>query len=280
MHNQNPLGRANIINFIRFDHGMTTVEGEMQEILSRGLPATWLLQYDALSMGPYVSYLKANMPPNHEVGLWFEVNRKHCQDAGVTFRGEIPAPGNTQDTENWDHHSQAMMSCGYAQKDRIRLIDTMMEKFKAVWGRYPASVCAWYIDSFSLKYLADKYHILASANCKEQWGTDGYSLWGAPVHSFYYPSETNAMAPACSPDKQINVPVFRMLGIDPVNFHDAKIETNGQPVYTLEPAYREGGGNPEWVRRFFDMCLGPTTRPFAYFQVGQENSFPWEQMKA
>jgi hypothetical protein len=280
MDKPNQMGRANIINFIRFDHGMTTVEGEMQEIVKRGLPATWLLQYDALAMGPYVAYLKANMQPNHEVGLWFEVNRKHCQDACVQFRGEIPAPGNTQDTENWDHHSQAMMSCGYSQKDRIKLIDTMMEKFKAIWGKYPVSVCAWYIDSFSLKYLADKYHILATANCKEQWGTDGYSLWGGPCHGFYYPSETNAMAAACSREHQIDVPVFRMLGLDPVNFHDAKIETNGQPVYTLEPAYADGGGSPTWVKRFFDMFLQPTTRPFAYFQVGQENSFPWENMKA
>jgi hypothetical protein len=280
MNGNSPPGRANIINFIRFDHGMTTVEGEMREIAGRNLPATWLLQYDALAMGPYVDYLKANMPADHEVGIWFEVNRKHCQDAGVHFRGEFPAPGNRQDTENWDHHSQAMMSCGYSQKDRIKLIDTMMEKFKAVWCRYPASVCAWYIDSFSLKYLAETYHIVASANCKDQWDTDGYSLWGAPYHAFYYPSSTNAICPACSKEHQIDVPVFRMLGNDPVNARNSEISSNGQPVYTLEPAYDDGGGNPEWVTGYFDMLLQSSTRPFAYFQVGQENSFCWESMKA
>jgi hypothetical protein len=279
MSGQTTIGRANIINFIRFDHGMTTVKGEMEEIVKRGLPATWLLQYDALAAGPYVEYLKANMQANHEVGLWFEVNRRHCNDAGVKFKGEIPEPGNCQDTENWDHHSQAMMSCGYSQKDRVKLIDTMMEKFKQVWGKYPASVAAWYIDSYCLKYLADKYNIAASANCKDQWGTDGYSLWGGPYHAFYFPSVTNAMSAACSEEHQIHVPIFRMLGNDPVNTRNAKLETNGQPVFTLEPAYSEGGGNETWVKHYFDMMLSKTTRPFGYLQIGQENSFPWENMK-
>jgi hypothetical protein len=276
---QAPLGRANIINFIRFDHGMTTVAGEMGEILKRNLPATWLLQYDALAAGPYVEYLKSTMAKNHEVGLWFEVNRRHCDDAGVRFRGELPEPENTQDTENWDHHSQAMMSCGYSQKDRIKLIDTMMEKFKQIWGKYPASVAAWYIDSYSLKYLWEKYNIAASANCKDQWGTDGYSLWGAPYHCFYYPSTTNAMSAACSVEHQVHVPIFRMLGNDPINARNAALEGNGQPVYTLEPAYKEGGGNPEWVKKYFDIMLNESTQPFGYLQIGQENSFPWDLMK-
>jgi len=273
-------GRANIVNFIRFDHGMTTVEGEMREVLKHGLPATWLLQYDALVAGPYVEYLKGQVAANHEIGLWFEVNQRHCLDAGVRFRGEVPEPSNTFNTENWDHHSQAMMPCGYTQEERIRLIDTMMRKFFSIYGRFPMSVAGWYIDSFSLNYLWEKYHICASANCKDQWGTDGYTVWGAPYHAFYYPSKCHAMMAAGSRDTQIGVPVFRMLGNDPVNAHHAILETNGQPVYTLEPAFpNQGGGNPEWVRRYFDLMLDPTTRPFAYFQVGQENSFSWEGMK-
>jgi hypothetical protein len=280
MEQRHVLGRANIINFIRFDHGMTTVEGEMQEILRRNLPATWLLQYDALAAGPYVDYLKANMTADHEVGLWFEVNKRHCDDAGVAFRGEIPDPSNTQDTENWDHHSQAMMSCGYTQKERVKLIDTMMRKFFQVFGKFPASVAAWYIDSYSLHYLGEKYHIAASANCKDQWGTDGYSLWGAPYHAFYYPSKTSAIMAASSPETQTHVPVFRMLGNDPVNMRNTELGANGQPVFTLEPAYPGmGGGSPEWVRNYFDLLLQKNTRPFAYFQVGQENSFNWENMK-
>ncbi len=280
METQTPIGRANIINFIRFDHGMTTVEGEMWEILKRGLPATWLLQYDALVSGPYVNFLKAQIIPNHEIGLWFEVNRRHCDDAGIHFNGETPDPLNPFDTDNWDHHSQAMMPCAYDQKERMKLIDTMMRKFFKIFGRFPASVCGWYIDSFSLHYMAEKYHISASANCKDQWGTDGYTLWGAPYHAFYYPSKVNAMMPASTRESQIPVPIFRMLGNDPVNMRNVELATNGQPVYTLEPAYPDvGGGNPEWVKKYFDLMLDKATRPFAYFQVGQENSFSWDNMK-
>ncbi len=273
-------GRANIINFIRFDHGIATVKGEMQEIVRRDLPATWLLQYDALTMGPYVKFLKEHMPGNHEVGLWFEVNRKHCQDAGVRFKGEIPEPTNTLDTDNWDHHAQAMMPCGYTQKERVRLIDTMMKNFSHVWDRFPSSVAGWYIDSYSLKYLWENYQISASANCRDQWGTDGYSLWGAPYHGFYFPSTTNAISVGCEADHQIHVPVFRMLGNDPVNARNADLLSNGQPVQTLEPAYVGGGGNPQWVREYFDMILDEKTRPFGYLQIGQENGFQWEPMRA
>lgn len=273
-----PHGRANIINFIRFDHGMATVEAEMWEILKRGLPATWLLQYDALAAGPYVDFLKANAARNHEVGLWFEVNRRHCQDAEVPFDGEIPETGNAFDTENWSHHARAMMSCGYTQKERIRLIDTMMQRFHQTFGRFAASVAAWYIDSFSLNYLWEKYHIAASANCKEQWDTDGYTLWGAPYRCFYYPAKANAMMAAPNRQYQIHVPIFRLLGNDPVNARNSNLRDDHPPVNTLEPAYPQGGGNAEWVRRYFDMILDADTRPFAYFQIGQENGFNWDRI--
>ena len=85
-----PIGHANIINFIRYDHGLETIAGEMAEILKRNLPGTWLLQYDALVDGPYVDFLKKNITPEHEVGLWFEINHRHCNDAAVKFRGEKP----------------------------------------------------------------------------------------------------------------------------------------------------------------------------------------------
>jgi len=43
---------------------------EQMRLLKRhGLPCTWLLQFDAMEAGPYVAYLKAEMPPTHEVGL-------------------------------------------------------------------------------------------------------------------------------------------------------------------------------------------------------------------
>jgi len=59
------------------------VQKQMEIIKPYGLPAMWLLQLDALVSGPFVPFLKQQMPSNHEVGLWFEMNRMHCNAAGV-----------------------------------------------------------------------------------------------------------------------------------------------------------------------------------------------------
>lgn len=273
----NMQARANIMNFIRGDHGLETVVGEMNEIVKRRLPATWLLMYDALVDDDYLSYLKQNIAENHEVGLWLEICKPQCDDADVRYHGWKPDEGSMC-TVNWDYHSHSVLTCGYTKEERIKLIDAAMEKFKELIGYYPQSVAAWYIDSFSLEYLYDKYNIKASANCKDQWGTDGYTLWGAPFHSFYYPSKQNAIMAANEKDNQIDVPIFRMLGNDPVNSRNADVDFNGQPVMTLEPAYGDGGGNPEWVKKFFDMSLSNSVLPFGYVQIGQENSFVWTDM--
>ena len=88
-----PWRAINIMNFIRAEEPrepmdlMEPVRGQMALIKAHGFPATWLLQYDALVEGPFVAFLKAEMPPTHEVGVWFEMNRRICDDAGVAWRG-------------------------------------------------------------------------------------------------------------------------------------------------------------------------------------------------
>src|SRR5579862_2918514 len=75
---------VNIMNFIRGDEPrvptdlMEPVRNLMSLIKTHKFPATWLLQYDALTSGPFVEFLKAEMPENHEVGIWFELNRRIC----------------------------------------------------------------------------------------------------------------------------------------------------------------------------------------------------------
>ena len=45
------------------------------------------------------------MPANHEVGLWFEINRRLCVDAGIPWRG------NPQ--WEWDYHVPVAYAIGY-----------------------------------------------------------------------------------------------------------------------------------------------------------------------
>jgi len=267
----------NIVNFIRYDDPrepqrdlLEPVVRQMELLRSAGLPCTWLLQFDALVAGPYADFLKANMPANHEAGLWFEINRMHCDAAGVPFRGENGV--------NWDHHVQAAFSVGYTPAERDRLADAAVRRFQEIFGDTPKSVAAWYIDAHTLARLSEKHGVKAFAVCREQCGTDGYTFWGGPFAGGYYPSRRNTLSPAQTVDGQIGTPVFRLLGPDPIHQYDTGIGTTWQGVLTLEPIYDAAGKNPEWVRRFLDIVARPSTPGFSYAQAGQENSFGWEAM--
>jgi hypothetical protein len=128
-------------------------------------------------------------------------------------------------------------------------------------------------------YMSDKYHITASCNCKDQIGTDGYTLWGGYWNQAYYPSRVNAYMPAQTVTGQIPVPIFRMLGSDPIYQYDNGLGGNTQRVESLEPVYTRGGGSRPWVEWFFRSMFEEPCLAFAYTQAGQENSFTWDRMK-
>ena len=153
-----------------------------------------------------------------------------------------------------------------------------MAKFKEIYGKYPKSVGSWYVDSHTLEYMYKKYGIVASCNCKDQVGTDGYTLWGGYWNQAYYPSKLNAYMPAQTDEYQIPVPVFRMLGSDPMYQYDAGIGSNHQGVITLEPVYTEGGKSKKWVDYFLKTIVDEPCLAFNYAQAGQENSFTWSGM--
>jgi hypothetical protein len=159
------------------------------------------------------------------------------------------------------------------------LVDVYMAKFKEIFGRYPESVGSWYIDSHTLAYMYEKYNIVASCNCKDQVGTDGYTLWGGYWNQAYYPSRLNGYMPAQTEEGQIPVPIFRMLGSDPIYQYDTGLGGRRQGVISLEPVYRNAGMNREWVEYFLDAIVNQPCLAFNYAQAGQENSFTWRGMQ-
>lgn len=269
---------VNIINFIRLleprDAAITedvlyqTVVKQVELMNKHHLGGTFLLQYDALMDERYQKLLKSLPADQFEIGAWWELPQPIVEKAGLKWRGRYP----------WDWHADVGFSTGYVPEEREKLIDVYMEDFKRIFGYYPKSVASWFIDEHSLQYMYDKYKIVASANCKDQYGTDGYTLWGGYWNQAYYPSKLNSFMPAQNEANQIPVPVFRMLGSDPVRQYDFGLGSKRQGVVTLEPVYADGGGSKEWINWYFREFVEGASMAFAYVQAGQENSFTWNAM--
>ncbi len=278
--NENPHPRiVNIVNFIRLleprDAAITqdvlfqTVVQQVKMMRQYKLGGTFLLQYDALIDSRYQQLLKGLSRDSFEIGAWWELPQPLIEKAGMKWRGRYP----------WDWHADVGFSTGYTPEEREKLVDVYMADFKKIFGYYPKSVASWFIDAHTLNYMWQKYKIVASANCKDQLGTDGYTLWGGYWNQAYYPSKINSYMPAQHENNQTPVPVFRMLGSDPVRqYDDFGNGSNGQGVVTLEPVYKFGGGDSTWVNWFFKEFVDGEPIEFAYTQAGQENSFTWDAM--
>ncbi|MBN1490264.1 MAG: hypothetical protein JXA69_10125 [Phycisphaerae bacterium] len=273
--------RPRIVNIINFVRGVEPrndtdlFEPLVQQVrLARqhNLPTTFLVQYDAMLQERFVKLLRSELTDRDEIGAWLELAQPQVEAAGLKWRGRFP----------WDWHTDVGFTIGYTPAERERLMDEYMRLFKKTFGRLPRSVGCWLLDAPTLAYLADKYGVTAACVCRDQVGTDGYTLWGGYWNQAYYPSRRNGFMPAQTDAQQIPIPVFRMLGSDPIYQYDNGIGQTAQGVETLEPVYAGGAGGgskPEWVRWFFDTTFGSPCLAFAYTQVGQENSFGWPRMK-
>ena len=264
---------VNLYNFVRnSDYRLAdsqevlfqTTRQQIELLKQAGLPATWALQYDALINPRYQQLFKAQLGRRDEIAAWWEIPQPLAEKAGLKWRGQ----------HEWDPAADVGFSPGYTPDERRRLVDAYMADFKRIFGCYPRTVGSWYIDEVTLAYMAGKYGIVASCNCEDQVGTDGYTLWGGYWNQAYYPSRLNAYMPAQTKAGQINVPIFRMLGSDPIYQHGT---TPG--MWTLEPVYPGAGGSPEWVTWFMKQMIQQPSLAFAYTQAGQENSFGWQAMK-
>ncbi|MGM9681330.1 MAG: hypothetical protein ACI3XR_07485 [Eubacteriales bacterium] len=273
----------NIVNFIRGCEPrcevdlLEPVQKQLDLLKKYGFRGTFLFQYDALITPSFTGLFGEKERETHELGVWLEIVEPMVKAAGIPWRGRFP----------WDWHTDVGFSVGYSLSERERLVDVLFEKFREVFGVYPKTMGSWIIDAHTLAYASDKYGLDASCNCKDQWGTDGYTLWGAYYNQAYYPSRQNVFCPAQTGKNQIPTPVFRMLGSDPVAQYDFGLDpSSGAPsvqgVITLEPVYsgnNGGGGERGWVDWYLGTNFSGDCLTFAYTQAGQENSFGWSAMK-
>lgn len=169
------------------------VQAEYDVILSYKLPATWLLTYDVLNDATSINIIKG-FDKKQELGLFMEVSPDLAKKANVVFH----------QTGSW-HFASTVFLSGYTQEERISLIDTVFAQFKERFGHYPISVGAWWLDSFSLKYMHDKYGVVANLTCADQFSTDNYQIWGTYWSTPYYPSTLHSGLPAKSLENKIGV---------------------------------------------------------------------------
>lgn len=270
---------VNIYNFIRMSHvepsrfipdDFETIRNQIILVKQYGFPATYALKYDALMEPRYQRLLREYLDEEDEVSAWWEITRELCQRAGVLFRG--------RGTEEHDDRVDSAYSIGYEPEERKRLVDAYMADFHRVFGRYPGTIGSWVLDSVTLAYAAERYGVLGGAICRDQLGTDGFTLWGGYPNGIYYPSRKNEFIPAQTPEEQLPVPMFRLLGPDPIYNFEQDARPGLQGVYTLEPSWLIGR-DPKWISWFFHCLTEEDRLGVGYAHVGQENNFLWENIR-
>lgn len=273
---KNNITIVNIYNFIRktvypsgefVEDDFQTVVREIELIKQYGFPATYALKHDALMDERFVNLIKESIDEYDEVGAWFEITEELAKKSGVKWKGETPI----------DDHVDKGYSLGYSPEDRFKMADVYMADFKSIFGYYPKTVGSWVIDIRTLTYLKEKYGVIGGAICRDQIGTDGFTLWGGYFNQAYYPSKLNEYIPAQRKEMQLDIPLFRLLGPDPIYNFEEGLREELKGVHTLEPAWIIGQ-NKEWVHWFFECLNEEETLGFSYAQVGQENTFLWNTM--
>lgn len=179
---------VNFINPVRsrslwIDNSLRPIVAQKEILNKFGLTGTWLIQYDVLNDRELLNEIKAYK--NDEIGVFLEISIDMATDSKVNYLLNAP----------WYSPNVVFLS-GYERGERIKLIDQLFSKFNNEFGYFPKSVGAWWIDSFSLNYMRDKYDITSALIVADQKTTDGYGVWGQWWGYPYVSSKYNILEPA------------------------------------------------------------------------------------
>ncbi len=241
----------------------TAVLGQIAILKEFNLPATWLIRFDALDNKVIVDSLRKRS--SDEKGLFLEITTSLTTQANVRY----PKSGS------WHAAGSAFLT-GYERDEREKLIDTAFEKFKSLFGYYPASVGEWWIDSYSLDYMQKKYGIVSSLIVADQYSTDNYQIWGQYFGTSYYPSKNNALHPALNLENKLDVVMMQWAPRDPVNGYG-----NGVEESTFSVQANDYIGYHNLDTKYFSSLVDIYTKQkfnlFGQLVVGLENSYEWNK---
>lgn len=197
-----------IVNPVRgrdlwYDPSLESIREQYQPINSASFKATWLLQYNAIQDNELVTEIK-KFNEKQEIGLLLEISEKLATSSKVIYPYDSP----------WFYPGAVFLS-GYTRSERIRMIDRVFNEFNHQFGYTPKSVGAWWIDSFSLDYLAKKYGVKSVLIVSDQHTTDNYGVWGGWWGVPFYPSKANVLTPAIDSTSKQDMVVIQWALRDP-----------------------------------------------------------------
>ena len=227
------------------------------------LKATWLLRFDSINSEEMSSYFKNNFN-DQELGIFMEVTLSQSRQVEVSY----PQGGLF-----W-HDANKIFLSGYKPEERVKLIDGIFSRFKETFGYYPRSVGAWHIDAFSAEYMRRKYGVTGVLICTDQYGTDGYQIWGGWWGVPYYPSKFNILVPAQTLKNKIDVVVFWWAARDPKLGYGGSVEESTYSVQVND--YLRHSLGIDYFKKLMDVYLTNKENLFNQLTVGLENDADWQ----
>lgn len=242
------------------------VLGQIAMLKNRNLSATWLLRFDALNNNDIIEAIRNRQ--FDEKGLFLEITPTWASQSSVQYRK----------SESWHAAGSAFLT-GYERSEREKLIDTAFEKFKSVFGYWPVSVGAWWIDSYSLVYMQKKYDITSALIVSDQYSTDNYQIWGQYFGTPYYPTKNNVLHPAQSIENKLPIVMMQWAPRDPVNAYG-----NGVSESTFSMQANDyidyHNLDTKYFSKLIDIYTKQKFNQFAHVIVGLENSYKWDKYSA
>lgn len=178
-----------------FDKSLKPIEDQYSLIKSADFAASWLLQYETLTDSQLIEYIKS-FDSKQELGVFLEVTPPLTNKVKIVYPYAVA----------WANPKAIFLS-GYSRGERRQLIDEIFKTFKEIFGKYPKSVGAWWIDSYSLNYMVSRYKINSALIVADQKTTDHYGVWGQWWGVPYYPSRLNILVPPQNIDQKLDVVV-------------------------------------------------------------------------
>ncbi len=233
---------------------------EQSTVKQLSVPATWLFRYDAL-IDPAITQNFTQVNNLSENGLLLEVTPDLTKAANVPYH-----------TSQYWHDAGSVFLTGYSPDDRKKLIDESFKKFHDVFGSYPKSVGAWWIDSDSLSYMQDKYGISSSLEVADQYSTDNYQIWGQFWGTPYYPARGDALRPAQTTSEKLPIVMMQWATRDPVNGYGNGVM---ESTYSLQANDYLDYHNltTDYFGKLVDLYMTQKFNQFNQISVGLENSY-------